>query len=227
VYTIRTDGSGLSTAPLVPESVQARPTEPVFGVSRPSGRIVSLALAAPAENRDPDNPHAPVVEVFRIAGGNLLQLSSFGRYDTSGVGTGEDKDSLPLVRRGRVLLIASEDPFGENPFQDCQFFSIDSLGGGLRQLTHFADGAPAVSGCGGASPGCSFADVYQDPVTRWIVFYSSCAPFGGPFGGQLFTMRPDGKRLRQLTHTAGARFGPGDEVEVEIPGPTAYSMPTR
>jgi hypothetical protein len=39
-------------------------------------------------------------------------------------------------------------------------------------------------------------------VTGEIVFYSSCAPFGtNPSGGQMFSMRPDGRRLRQLTAT--------------------------
>jgi hypothetical protein len=39
-------------------------------------------------------------------------------------------------------------------------------------------------------------------------------------------MRPDGRRLRQLTHTAGARRV-GDVVELEITGSIAYSVPIR
>ena len=40
-------------------------------------------------------------------------------------------------------------------------------------------------------------------------------------------MRHDGSRLRQLTQAAGVAFGAGDEVDAEIPGLIAYSMPIR
>jgi hypothetical protein len=36
----------------------------------------------------------------------------------------------------------------------------------------------------------------------------------------------DGRRIRQLTRTAGTHYV-GDEVDVEIRGPTAYSIPIR
>src|SRR5262249_18120149 len=229
IYTIRTDGSGLrrSAPPQVPESVSASSVLPVFGVSRPTGTIVSLALAATPENTDPYNPNSPVVEVFRTDGANLLQLTTFGRYDTYGVGGGDS--GAPLLRGRQVLLVASGDPFGENPFNNCQLFSTNFLGGMLRQLTRFDEGTHSVRGCIFSElPGCSLLDVYQDPTTRWIVFYSNCNPVGrNPNGSQVFAMRPDGGRLRQLTNTAGARFGTGDEVDVEIPGPIAYSRPIR
>jgi hypothetical protein len=230
IYTVRTDASGLRRAaplPQVPESVSASPVAPVFGVTRPTGSIVSLALRATAEDPNPSYRDPRVVEVFRIDGGNLLQVTAFGRNDSRGVGGGGLSDR-PVLRGSRVLLIASTDPFGENPFKNCQLFSIDPWGNGLRQLTDFDEGAASLRGCTfGAPPGCSFADVYQDPVTRWIVFYSNCHRFDSSFyGTQVFAMRPDGRRLRQLTHTAGARWV-GDEVQVEIPGPIAYSMPIR
>ena len=66
----------------------------------------------------------------------------------------------------------------------------------------------------------------QDPVTKTIVFDSSCDPLdGNPFGDQLFAMRPDGSGLRQLTDAAGFTQNPDGSFRVELPGPFAYSAP--
>ena len=64
----------------------------------------------------------------------------------------------------------------------------------LRQLTHFREGEPFPVGQDSANecgewntppPGCTIHEAYQDPVTRTVVFYSSCNPFGtNPYGGQ-------------------------------------------
>jgi hypothetical protein len=43
-------------------------------------------------------------------------------------------------------------------------------------------------------------------------------------GGQVFTMAPDGTALRQLTHTQGAVTEDDGSVDVELPGPTFYSV---
>src|SRR4029453_1377710 len=57
---------------------------------------------------------------------------------------------------------------------------------------------------------------------------SSCDPFGtNPYGGQLFAMRPDGTKLRQLTATHGRVVEDGGVVSVELPGPRAYSARPR
>jgi hypothetical protein len=167
LHTIRTDGSGSRAGPLLPESVSASRVAPVFSVATPTGRIVSLVIAATPENPSPSYPDAPVVEVFRVEGRNILQLTSLHRYDTREVGAGRNAGGSFVHVGSRVLLMASADRFGENRFNNCQLFSIDSLGSGLRQLTHFDEGAPSVRGCSfGEPPGCSFADVYQDPMTR-------------------------------------------------------------
>ena len=109
--------------------------------------------------------------------------------------------------------MSSVDPIiGENPHGNCQIFSVDTLGSGLRQITHFNQGGspPSVPGCFGAdAPACSVGEGYlrvvvQDPVTNGVVFASSCDPVGAnPYGGQLFAMRPDGHGLRQLIDAAG------------------------
>ena len=224
-YTIRTDGTGLrlnNRIGYIPPDIVADP-RPIFGVTGPGSRIISIYLRRKPVNTAPHARDASVVEVFRIRGNQVMQLTAFSRFDTYAVG---EEGGVRFAPRGRrVLFMASADPFGENPLENCQIFSMNLLGTGLRQLTHFDQGVPSVSGCYfGAYAGCAFYSLMQDPTTKWIVFYSNCDPFGvNPNGSAVFAMRQDGRRLRQLTHTAGVRFGSGDEVEVEIPGPIAYS----
>ena len=68
----------------------------------------------------------------------------------------------------------------------------------------------------------------QDPATGEVIFYSSCDPLGAnAFGAQLFAMRPDGTKLRQLTATRGRTIDPGGVVSTELPGPWAYSARPR
>ena len=68
----------------------------------------------------------------------------------------------------------------------------------------------------------------QDPVTEAIVFDSSCDPIhANPFANQVFAMRPDGLGLRQLTDAAGFTTNPDGSIQVELPGPFAYSTVLR
>jgi hypothetical protein len=70
--------------------------------------------------------------------------------------------------------------------------------------------------------------VCQDPVTKAVVFESSCDPLdANPNGGQIFAMRPDGRGLRQLTDASGITRSPDGSVSVELPGPFAYSAVPR
>jgi hypothetical protein len=129
--------------------------------------------------------------------------------------------------------MASADPFGTNPFESCQMFSVDTVGGGLRQVTHFEQRTRSrviIPGCFGPSrPHCSvgagyYRVVFQDPVTKAVVFESSCDPLdANPNGGQLFAMRPDGRGLRQLTDASGITTSADGSLRVELPGPFAYS----
>ncbi len=129
----------------------------------------------------------------------------------------------------RVFFPASADPFGTNPGEECQLFSIARFGTELRQLTFFHTVGRAVDGCapiaessecrvGGISPNA------QDPRTGTLVFPSTCDPFGtNPNGEQIFAMRPDGSGLRQLTHIRGIVRSPSGTVETELAGPASYS----
>src|SRR5262249_27205432 len=99
-------------------------------------------------------------------------------------------------------LVTPAHPEGTNPDEICQLFSVDVLGSRLRQLTHFVDRQYPKNGC--HVPGCVIRDAFQDPVTQTLVFESTCDPLGAnPFGTQIFAMRPDGSKLRQLTAARG------------------------
>ena len=134
-----------------------------------------------------------------------------------------------------MLFTASVDPFGTNPSESCQIFSIDRLGTELRQITTFNEGAaPSATGCGFREdaylqppPECTVGDLRQDEATRAVLFTSTCDVFGdNPYGEQLFAMNPDGTALRQLTHTRGFTEIDGT-VDVELPGPFASSAQPR
>src|SRR5262249_35064542 len=124
-----------------------------------------------------------------------------------------------------VIFVASADPFGTNPSGDCQLFSIDTLGEGLRQLTHFSQPEYSVNGCSAlVPPGCSVLAGGLDAATGILVFYSSCDPFGtNPYGDQLFAIRQDGTRLRQLTRARGLVTEPDGTVSAENIGQFGYA----
>lgn len=211
VFDVRIDGSDLHAIHLDLPALAAGTLVPTFEVTGGHNRLEPVTLRKPGA--------ADVIEVYELNRKNVLQLTNFGRRDTF---------SLFLGDQGRrVFLQASADPLGANATQNCQLFSIDTLGGGLRQLTRFGQGARSAIGCApGPPPGCSFdlpGLVTQDPLTSTVVFESSCDPFGtNPFGSQIFAMRRDGSGLRQLTATGGFVRAPDGSVTAELPGPFAY-----
>jgi len=169
----------------------------------------------------PENPMPPVDkprELFVAFGENVLQLTRFNRVDVGNLGAVVSRDGR------RAYFSASADPFGCNPTHDCQLFSIDTLGGHLRQLTRFRDSQPSEDGCFITPlPGCPVAVFAQDRATGSLIMNSSCDPLGtNPAGEQLFVMRPDGSGLRQITHARGVVVDTPDVFEVELPGPSAY-----
>ncbi len=130
-----------------------------------------------------------------------------------------------------------------NPEGYCQIFSVNTFGRGLRQATHLNSRVcqPLYGpGCfQGQGIGYGFYRLlFQDPVTKAVVFGSNCDPLGTNRAGyvhdslydavyQLFAMRPDGSGLRQLTDAAGFTSNPDGSIRVELPGPFAYSAPLR
>jgi hypothetical protein len=172
-----------------------------------------------------------VREVYVLHGTkDLLQLTNFDREDLDGAAVGIDGQ--------RVFFSASANPDTstcgncDNDTYNCQLFSIGVHGRGLRQLTRFREldesgnPLPSRNGCGASrkGEGCGVGRVYQDRETRTLLFASDCDPFGtNPYGYQVFAMRPDGSRLRQLTHARGTTGDPASSsFGVELPGPWAY-----
>jgi hypothetical protein len=221
-FTVKTDGKRPEKELPTPTLVEGARIVPQFNVTGASPKVLYVYFHdRRAVNAVPGR--LGVSELFLIDGKDLRQLTNFGRNDTGSQGG--------FITGGRILFTASANPTGENPAEVCQFFSINQLGGKLRQLTHLpSDGRPAY--------GCNFAfgeqctisplDVFLEPITGTVLFGSSCDPFGrNPFGEQLFAMRPDGTDLRQLTNARGMTIDPDGTIHVELPGPVAYYSAPR
>jgi hypothetical protein len=188
------------------------------------GRLV-FELPVPGVPINPQaDPH--IFEVFITDGANVLQLTNFQRSDTAWI-----PPSLLGVDGERVFFTASVNPQDDtNPSETCQVFSVDALGGDLRQLTRFGATRHSALGCAARrrGEGCR-ADfnrdqkVGQDTRNGTLVFVSTCDPFGtNPNGQQIFAMRPDGSGLHALTDARGLVRNPDGSVEAELPGPWSY-----
>ena len=219
-FTVRIDGSEFKRKPDDTPLLGAPGGRvlPVFGVTQLATDIFTLRVPG-----TPVNPTAqadPIAEVFVQDGKNILQLTNFRRVDT---GT----PFLSVASR-RAFFRASADPLGTNPSNTCQLFSVNTQGSGLRQVTRFNNPASLATkpACWDSQlSACGLGAVGQDPVTKAVVFRSSCDPLhANPSGDQVFAMRPDGLGLRQLTEAAGLTTDPDGSVHVELPGPVAYSF---
>ena len=226
---IRVDGTGLERIS-VPLGVPGSKVVPSFSVGGRRTKVVRVALpgipvSTPVPVGCPDSgvPCAdfPITEVFLQDGKNSLQLTQFRSADTF----------VGFVSRSgkRAFFMASVDPLGTNPHGDCQIFSVNSHGGGLRQLTRFNRPIDSpIPGCFGTFGHCSVGEgyyrvIFQDPVTKAVVFTSTCDPRGAYKGNQIFAIWPDGNGLRQLTEAAGVAAYPDGSFRVELVGPFAYS----
>lgn len=206
------DGSGslrLAPSTLALPGSQIDPRFVITG-GRPSAQELTVSGM-------PVNPQGtlPIVEVFFFDGGqNLVQLTNFHRIDTHTFGGDA---------RQRVFIVASADPLGTNPSENCQIFSVASLGGDLRQLTNFHETDHSRTNCNSGSrrgTGCFVAEFGRDINTGTLLFHSSCDPFGtNPNGGQLFALGEDGTGLRQLTNARGLVIEADGTVGAELPYP--------
>jgi hypothetical protein len=230
-----TDVSAYTVNVNAPGTLTRREPIPIPGATfSPSFSITSAAtdvFGVTFFGRTPVNPllrfKTQVTELFVEGDENLLQLTNFNRLDTGATLLGVG--GLVTPDRQRVVFEASADPFGTNPDENCQIFSIDTLGADLRQLTTFGEGAHAEAGCFYPYPrgaGCLIYFVGLDRRSDSLLFYSSCNPKGtNPNGGQFFAMHFDGTGLRQLSAFRGMTTAADGTVTVELPGPFAYSRP--
>jgi hypothetical protein len=226
-FTVSRDASDLKAAPL-PVTLPGSQIIPTFSIT--ADKPAAIELIVPGESKNYNPQGRGIREVFAIDGPNLLQLTDFQRYETGGAIVGVDRQT--------VFFTASANPLGTNPSENCQIFSIDRLGGNLRQLTQFSEGPQATWGCDFSTlyqpsfVGCATSILNQDSRTGMLVFYSNCDPCSTTHrtGAQIFAMRPEGVRpedmcseggLRQLTHTRGV-VKRGGVVTRELPGPAAY-----
>jgi len=212
-FTIDRDGTDLKAAP-VPVAAPGSQVIPIFAITGPEPTAVLL----PGTDGLMFQDGFAILDVFLVNGGNLLQLTNFQRNDIT--------DALVSADGQRVLFNASVNPTGENPSGNCQLFSVDPLGGDLRQLTHFSEAAHSFAGCYFVPRpfGCEISFLFQDPVTQTLLFNSNCNPLNAnPNGSQIFAMRPDGSGLRQVTDLGGLVTEADGTVAAELPGPFAYS----
>jgi len=220
-FTVKTDGTGLEPVPVI--ALPGGSIIPNFMITSAEPLAQGIVVSGETPVNGPAGLGNVVAEVFTFDTNpsQVLQLTNFQRSDTYYAKLTAD------LRR--VVFLASADPLGSNPANHCEVFSIDRLGGDLRQLTNIGEG-PAWN-CDQfvrTSPrtSCSITQLRVDPVTGWVTFYSSCNPFGSnPYGSQIFTMRPDGTGLRQLTTTRGMTKDADGTLTVELPGP--WGVPER
>jgi hypothetical protein len=215
-FTVRRDGTDFRVIPS-PTPIPGSTLVSTFQVTGGLSNVVPLVLPIPTTVPSPGN----VLELFLVEGHNTLQLTAFGRSDTGLVG-------IRSRSGGRIVFTASADPLQTNPTNTCQFFSIDRLGGGLRQLTRFDSGASSAYGClPSAPPGCGMppdSPLSLDVAGGTLMFASSCDPFGQNLvGGQVFAMHPDGSGLRQVTHYRGMQTAADGTLTVELPRPIGFS----
>lgn len=207
IALVDTDGSNLRLYPT--RSFGTGQIVPQFSITSTLRSPVLLSFDAPQGDF--------FREVFLLQEAQQLQLTNFGRRDTS--------DPILSSDGLRVLFVASANPMRANPTSNCQLFSIDVLGGDLQQVTSFVEGASSENGCiFTAPPGCAVSIVGQDWGTGSVVLYSNCDPLqANPYGAQLFAVRPDGSGLRQLSSARGLVVADNGEVLTDLPAPFAYS----
>lgn len=172
-------------------------------------------MALPGKAVNPVPPAFNRTELFLFDGRNVLQLTNFKRSDTF---------AQTYRAPGRVLFTASANPFGTNPDETCQVFSMSALGGGIHQLTRFHGGGGTGCFIDFSGDSCGILGAVLDPVTKAVGLWSNCgAPGQNPSGHQMFFMRPDGSGLRQVSQTRGRVVEPDGTLMVELPGPAGYS----
>ena len=218
IFEENTDSTGFTAIPPPVVAAAGGMIVPHFFITSSVRFFDANPVSFPTPPVNPSPYWNTTSEVFVTAPDRTLQLTDFHRGDTGG----------NVVTDGqRVFFVASANPFGTNPSENCQIFSISVLGEDLRQLTQFRAADHSAIGCATVTqqPGCIIYlyELWLDPQTGTLIFPSTCDPLGtNPNGKQYFAMRTDGTGLRQLTATRGAVTADDGSVDVEFPGPFGY-----
>jgi hypothetical protein len=119
IFTVKTDGSGLTEVPLPAITATGGMIVPHFSITSPATFFDVEAVSLPRPPVNPSPYWNMISEVFVTGPDHELQLTSFGRGDT---GAGDvDTDGE------RVFFVASANQFNNNPSENCQIFSISVL----------------------------------------------------------------------------------------------------
>jgi TolB protein len=186
VWTMSADGTGQTR--LGPDCLNTTPPacESRIGpVYSPSGTI---GFGRGYGDLPRDAPQHAEADVMSAHGGSLRTIWAAGPYSiTAG--------SAAWAPNGKQLVLALENsrylkPRAGRPPGGIALYVINANGSGKRRITPF-------SLRGGDSPDWA-------PDGKRILFRSRADSTGKPVGSQLYTVRPDGTGLKQLSH-----FKPG------------------
>ena len=214
--SVKTDGTGDLTVGPLAVAIRGSQLVTIFHIT---GSDVGAALLT--RPGTPLNPPPltvpPIEELFAVSGDDILQLTNFRRWETG---------APTLSADGQRVFFPASPPSATNPTEDCQIWSIDPVGGDLRQLTHLHEGERSTAGCAltlAPPNGCFVHFLGRDVQTDDLVFFSTCNPLRtNPYGTQVFAVHQDGTGLRQLTHARGySRDDASGSVSVELPYPFA------
>ena len=165
IFQINADGSGLRPITNTPAGGQDFYYVPAVS---PDGQWIVFTHQGP-------NLQDDYLTRIRPDGTGLQSLTSFDSYDPSFSADGK-----------RIFFDGDGDPFGTNPGNDPELFSMSADGGDLRQLT-----ANAGPGSSDLSPGAS-----RDGLNT-IAWSSNRDP---EHNAEIFAMNADGSGINQLTH---------------------------
>jgi hypothetical protein len=158
-YTVKAGEEPVRSEP--PKALPGAHLVPEPSIGPPGTRVVLVSMPGTAVNDS-----FPILELFVEHADDLLQLTNFRRSDTLGGRLDRDEQ--------RVLFVAFADPLGTNPCNNAEFFSIDTLGGDLRQLTHFGEGQD--SRCRRCTVNIFGAGQEPRVGPDTVIFHSTCDP---------------------------------------------------
>jgi TolB protein len=183
VYTIRADGSGLArlSAPCPLHGDLPRCVDDATPAYAPDGKHIAFVRASGRVRND--QPYSVALMVGDLQLHHLHRVAWFGPYRGSPTGPAWSPD-------GKRLVFASNQGDKLHPFRRSALYLVNADGTGLHRLTPFALKATD--------------DPDWSPDGSTILFRGGPSADITPGGGNLYTIRPDGTDVRQLTHFPNA-----------------------